>query len=156
MIPFSAERPRERPSVIAKAAAPLCVLVAFAALITGEPAAWGLLLVDAAALWIFGAGAEAFAGRGWAALAVLSGAAGGCALALASGAEDFVIIAAAAATVAAAEVVIVHLTRSGGRPIMSVVLVPWLAGIAEVPAALWALIWAALVVGFTLLGAFGS
>ncbi|CAB4877361.1 unannotated protein [freshwater metagenome] len=156
MIPFSTARPRERPSIAAKAAAPLAAAFAIVALATGEPAAFGLVLVNAVALWIFGSGAEALAGRGWVTLAMLSGAAGGAAVALACGATDVATLAAAATTVAAAEVLTIYLTRQRGGTVMSVVLVPWLTGIVEIPALIWALIWAALVVGLSLLGAFGG
>ena len=39
---------------------------------------------------------------------------------------------------------------------MSIVLVPWFGGFAEVPATIWALIWAALVIVLGALGAFGG
>jgi hypothetical protein len=157
VIPLRDDTERERSSRVALAAALALLLLAAVVLVSGS-GGWAALLiaVNAGFVWIFGGGAEAVAGRIWIAVALLLGAAGGAMLAVVSGATGLGPISAAAATGAALEAVVIHLTRCRGARIMSMVLVPWFGGFAEVPATIWALIWAALVVVLGALGAFGG
>ena len=157
MIPLRDDTERERASRVALVAALALLLLAAVVLVSGS-GGWAALLiaVNAGFVWVFGAGAEAAAGRVWIAAALLLGAAGGAMLALVADATTLGPIGAAAATGAALEAVVIHLTRCRGARIMSIVLVPWFGGFAEVPATIWALIWAALVVLLGALGAFGG
>ena len=157
MIPLRDDTERERASRVALVVALALLLLAAVVLVSGS-GGWAALLVavNAGFVWVFGAGAEAAAGRIWMTVALLLGAAGGAMLAVVAGAEGLGPVSAAAATGAALEAVVIHLTRCRGARIMSIVLVPWFGGFAEVPATIWALIWAALVIVLGALGAFGG
>jgi hypothetical protein len=157
LIPLRDDTERERASRVALVAALALLLLAAVVLVTGS-GGWAALLIalNAGFVWVFGAGAEAVAGRVWIAVALLLGAAGGALLAVVAGATALGPVGAAAATGAALEVVVIHLARCQGARIMSIVLVPWFGGFAEVPATIWALIWAGLVVLLGALGAFGG
>ena len=91
------------------------LLLAAVVLISGS-GGWAALLiaVDAGFVWVFGAGAEAAAGRVWLIVALLLGAAGGVAIAIASGATGLGPLGAGAATGAALEAIAVQLTRCRG------------------------------------------
>jgi hypothetical protein len=136
----------------------LALLVLAVVVLVSGSGGWAALLiaVNAGFVWVFGAGAEAVAGRVWLLVALLLGAAGGAMLAVVAGATGLGPVGAAAATGAALEAVVIHLARCRGARVMSIVLVPWFGGFAEVPATIWALIWAALVVVLGALGAFGG
>ncbi len=157
MIPLRDDTERDRTSLVALTAAPALLALACVVLVTGS-GGWAALLiaVNAGFTWVFGAGAESVAGRIWTGLALLLGAGGGAALAVASGATELGPIAAATATGAALEAIVIQLLRCRGSRILSIVLVPWFGGFAEVPAAIWALIWGALVILLAALGAFGG
>ena len=77
-------------------------------------------------------------------------------LTVVGGATGLGPVGAGAATGAALEAIVIQLTRCRGARIMSIVLVPWFGGFAEVPATIWALIWAALTIVLAVLGAFGG
>jgi len=157
VIPLRDDTERERASRVALLAT-LALLVLAAVVLVSGSGGWAALLiaVNAGFVWVFGAGAEAVAGRIWLIVALLLGAAGGAMLAVVAGATGLGPVGAAAATGAALEAVVIHLARCRGGRIMSMVLVPWFGGFAEVPATIWALIWAALVVVLGALGAFGG
>lgn len=155
MIPLRDDTERDRAPTIALLLAALAGAGALAVLLGGGDGWTALLLaLDAGAIWIFGAGVEGAVGRRWLAFAIVFGGAGGAALALAAGADDGAgAIAAAAATGAALELVVTHLLRLRGATILSIVLVPWFGSFAAIPAAVWALIWAALATLLIALGA---
>jgi len=160
VIPLRDDTERVRAPILALIVAVAAAIGALAALVTGAGGWTALLLaVNAAALWIFGAGVDGGAGAGrlWLLIAVTFGAAGGAALALAGETDErAATVAAAATTVAAFEVIAAHLIWRRGARILSLVLVPWFGGFAAVPAAAWGLIWGALVVLLIALGALGG
>jgi hypothetical protein len=157
VIPLRDDTERERPSTVALACALTLLALAVAVLVSGS-GGWSaaLIAVDAGFVWVFGAGAEAAAGRVLFGGSLLLGCAGGAALAVAAGETALGPVAAAAATGAALEAIAVLLFRRPGARIMSMVLVPWFGGFAEVRAGIWAVIWAGLVIGLAALGAFGG
>jgi len=157
VIPLRDDTERERASRVALLAA-LALLVLAAVVLVSGSGGWAALLVavNAGFVWVFGAGAEAVAGRIWLAVALVLGAAGGAMLAVVAGATGLGPVGAAAATGAALEAVVIHLARCRGARIMSIVLVPWFGGFAEVRATIWALVWAAVVIVLGALGAFGG
>jgi hypothetical protein len=157
VIPLRDDTEREDPSSVALAGGVALLALALVVLVTGA-GAWASLLIaiDAGFVWVFGAGAQAAAGPVWLAAALVLGAAGGAALGLASGASGLGPVGAAAATGAALEAIVVLIVRRPQARIMSLVLVPWFGGFAEVKAGIWALIWGVLVIALAALGAFGA
>ena len=158
MIPLRDDTERDRAPTLALL---LAVLTGAAALVTlfGGAGGWTALLLalDAGAIWIFGAGVEGAVGRGWLVVALVFGAVGGAALALAAGADErTAVIAAAAATGAALELAVTHLLRLRGATILSIVLVPWFGSFAAIPAGVWAGIWAVLATLLIALGALAA
>ena len=158
MIPLRDDTERDRAPVLALLTALASALGAVIVLVSGA-GGWAALLLalDAGAIWVFGAGVEGAVGRGWLVFAVVFGAVGGAALALAAGADDGTgAVGAAAATGAALELAVTHLLRLRGATILSLVLVPWFGGFATIPAPVWALVWGALAALLIALGALAA
>lgn len=144
------ERTRIPAATLALVAAGLAGVAA--ALLTGD--GWTALALLACALftWVFGATEEDALGAPAFLLVVLVGAAAGAgvALALGEGARSGPLAGVGAVTA----VIAVHLVRFRGARVLSLVLVPFFAGLAEVRAWVWALVWPVLVAALAALGAF--
>lgn len=155
MIPLRDDTEHVRRPLLAAALAAACTLAAAVALVAGE-GLWtaALLALNAAMLWVFGAGVEGAVGRGWLLMGALFGAAGGAALALAADSgEGAAQVGAAAATGAALETIATHLLRLRGARILGILPVPMFAGLREAPAAAWALVWGGAALVLVALGA---
>ncbi|MCU0258385.1 MAG: hypothetical protein MUF56_05100 [Solirubrobacteraceae bacterium] len=158
MIPLRDDTERERAPAVAGVLAAAAGLAALVVLVTGAGGWTALLLaLNAGALWVFGAGVEGAVGRGWLIVGAVFGGLGAAGLALVAGADETTAaLGAAAATGAAFETVATHLLRLPGARITSLLLVPFFAGLREVPAAAWGAIWAGLAIALIVLGALGG
>jgi hypothetical protein len=158
VIPLRDDTERERSPTLAALLAAAAGLGALLVLVTGT-GGWTavLLAVNAGALWVFGAGVEGAVGRGWLVFGAVLGGLGAAGIALVAGADETAAaLGAAAATGAAFETVATHLLRLPGARILSLLLVPFFAGLREVPAAAWGAAWAGLAIALVALGALGA
>ncbi len=156
MLPTTDNIERTRTPVLTLALCAAGFVAAAAALLGGDGWTALSLLLSAVFLWVFGASIEETIGAPLFLLLLVCGAGMGLGLLLiADGGRGLQAIAGMAAG-ATSLCAVTHLLRFRGAPIMTLVLVPFFGGLAEIPAWVWALIWAACVAALAVLGAFGG
>ena len=156
MLPTTDHLERTRTPILTLTLCAAGLGAAVAALLNGDGWTSLALLLCAVFLWVFGASLEETLGAALFLLVLVCGGGMGLGLLLITDGARGLQAIAGMAVGATSLCVVVHLLRFRGAPILSLVLVPFFAGLAEIPAWIWALIWVACVTALAALGAFGG